>query len=184
MYDVYKTACDHVWVCLRCQIIFNFKIFCIGSPYLKHLYSRAAIPNLKNLFAYYGFQTSCLICRKCYCFQLSDLIQVLLRPVPERRPSVEQLLSCSTLEKEVNNLFVRSQLFQFQCFVVCENEGVFEVKIQWLFSWKTAVMLYSLKWSLLNQSLLTSDVDPDCCIRIRIQAGSSSIKSPNFQHIF
>lgn len=31
------------------------------------------------------------------------MIQVLLRPVPERRPSVEQLLSASTLEKEVQN---------------------------------------------------------------------------------
>jgi len=39
--------------------------------------------------------------RKHYSAKLSDLIQVLLRPLPERRPSVEQLLSCSTLEKEV-----------------------------------------------------------------------------------
>lgn len=38
---------------------------------------------------------------KCYSSKLSDLIQVLLRPVAARRPSVEQLLSCSTLEKEV-----------------------------------------------------------------------------------
>jgi len=41
------------------------------------------------------------ISKKYYSSTLSDLIQVLLRPVPERRPSVEQLLSCSTLEKEV-----------------------------------------------------------------------------------
>jgi len=39
--------------------------------------------------------------RKFYSAKLSDLIQVLLRPLPERRPSVEQLLSCSTLENEV-----------------------------------------------------------------------------------
>jgi len=38
---------------------------------------------------------------KCYSSKLADLIQVLLRPVAARRPSVEQLLSCSTLEKEV-----------------------------------------------------------------------------------
>jgi len=38
---------------------------------------------------------------KNYSTKLADLVQVLLRPVPERRPSVEQLLSCSTLEKEV-----------------------------------------------------------------------------------
>jgi len=43
------------------------------------------------------------ISKKHYSSKLSDLIQVLLRPVPERRPSVEQLLSASTLEKEVQN---------------------------------------------------------------------------------
>jgi hypothetical protein len=32
---------------------------------------------------------------------MSDLIQVLLRPVPERRPSAEQLLTCSKLDTEV-----------------------------------------------------------------------------------
>ena len=32
---------------------------------------------------------------------MSDLIQVLLRPVPERRPSAEQLLTCSKLDQEV-----------------------------------------------------------------------------------
>merc|ERR1712142_353757 len=33
--------------------------------------------------------------------KVSDLIQVLLRPLPERRPSAEQLLTCSKLEAEV-----------------------------------------------------------------------------------
>merc|ERR1712098_945880 len=33
--------------------------------------------------------------------KMSDLVQVLLRPVPERRPSAEQLLTASKLEKEV-----------------------------------------------------------------------------------
>jgi hypothetical protein len=32
---------------------------------------------------------------------VADLIQVLLRPIPERRPSAEQLLTCSKLENEV-----------------------------------------------------------------------------------
>ena len=32
---------------------------------------------------------------------MSDLIQVLLRPVPDRRPAAEQLLTCSKLELEV-----------------------------------------------------------------------------------
>eukprot|EP00088_Acartia_fossae_P033316 TRINITY_DN3409_c0_g1_i4.p1 TRINITY_DN3409_c0_g1~~TRINITY_DN3409_c0_g1_i4.p1 ORF type:complete len:329 (-),score=47.86 TRINITY_DN3409_c0_g1_i4:194-1180(-) len=41
------------------------------------------------------------ISNQYYSIKLSDLIQVLLRPVPARRPSVEQLLSCSTLENEV-----------------------------------------------------------------------------------
>merc|ERR1712098_32514 len=36
-----------------------------------------------------------------YSSKLSDLVQVLLRPVPERRPSAEQLLTASKLEKEV-----------------------------------------------------------------------------------
>jgi len=35
--------------------------------------------------------------------KITDLIQVLLRPVPERRPSAEQLLTCSKLEEEVKN---------------------------------------------------------------------------------
>jgi len=48
------------------------------------------------------------ICRGSYApiphhfsTKLADLVQVLLRPMPARRPSVEQLLSCSTLENEV-----------------------------------------------------------------------------------
>eukprot|EP00088_Acartia_fossae_P029293 TRINITY_DN30143_c0_g1_i1.p1 TRINITY_DN30143_c0_g1~~TRINITY_DN30143_c0_g1_i1.p1 ORF type:complete len:331 (+),score=21.65 TRINITY_DN30143_c0_g1_i1:25-1017(+) len=41
------------------------------------------------------------ISKKIYSSKISDLIQVLLRPVPERRPSVDQLLSCSTLENQV-----------------------------------------------------------------------------------
>merc|ERR1719369_2168008 len=36
-----------------------------------------------------------------YSSKVADLVQVLLRPVPERRPSAEQLLTCSKLEKEV-----------------------------------------------------------------------------------
>lgn len=35
--------------------------------------------------------------------KVSDLIQVLLRPLPERRPSAEQLLTCSKLEMEVKS---------------------------------------------------------------------------------
>jgi hypothetical protein len=38
--------------------------------------------------------------------QVSDLIQVLLRPVPERRPSAEQLLTCSKLDNEVSTSVV------------------------------------------------------------------------------
>lgn len=33
--------------------------------------------------------------------KITDLVQVLLRPVPDRRPSAEQLLTCSKLEEEV-----------------------------------------------------------------------------------
>jgi len=36
-----------------------------------------------------------------YSTKVADLIQVLLRPIPERRPSAEQLLTCSKLENEV-----------------------------------------------------------------------------------
>jgi NIMA (never in mitosis gene a)-related kinase len=36
-----------------------------------------------------------------YSSKVADLVQVLLRPVPERRPSAEQLLTCSKLEKDV-----------------------------------------------------------------------------------
>jgi len=36
-----------------------------------------------------------------YSSKVADLVQVLLRPVPERRPSAEQLLTCSKLEEEV-----------------------------------------------------------------------------------
>lgn len=36
-----------------------------------------------------------------YSTKVADLVQVLLRPVPERRPSAEQLLTCSKLETEV-----------------------------------------------------------------------------------
>merc|ERR550519_19468 len=38
-----------------------------------------------------------------YSPKVSDLIQVLLRPLPERRPSAEQLLTCSKLEVEVKS---------------------------------------------------------------------------------
>jgi len=41
------------------------------------------------------------ISKKHYSSKISDLIQVLLRPLPERRPSVDQLVTCVTLEKEV-----------------------------------------------------------------------------------
>ena len=34
--------------------------------------------------------------------KLTDLVQVLLRPVPDRRPSAETLIQCAKLEKEVN----------------------------------------------------------------------------------
>ena len=40
---------------------------------------------------------------------MSDLIQVLLRPVPERRPSAEQLLTCSKLDQEVK-AYLRDQM--------------------------------------------------------------------------
>ena len=36
-----------------------------------------------------------------YSSKVSDLIQVLLRPAPDRRPTAEQLLTCSKLETEV-----------------------------------------------------------------------------------
>jgi hypothetical protein len=42
--------------------------------------------------------------------QVSDLIQVLLRPVPERRPSAEQLLTCSKLDNEVSTSVVDPDL--------------------------------------------------------------------------
>ncbi|XP_023331434.1 serine/threonine-protein kinase Nek5 isoform X2 [Eurytemora carolleeae] len=41
------------------------------------------------------------ISKKFYSSKVSDLIQVLLRPAPERRPSVEQVLSASKLQTEV-----------------------------------------------------------------------------------
>ena len=37
--------------------------------------------------------------------KLTDLVQVLLRPVPDRRPSAETLIQCAKLEKEVNLIF-------------------------------------------------------------------------------
>ena len=38
-----------------------------------------------------------------YSEKMSDLIRALLKPLPEKRPSAEQLLTCSKLEAEVAN---------------------------------------------------------------------------------
>ena len=38
---------------------------------------------------------------KHFSQKLTDLVQVLLRPVPDRRPSAETLIQCAKLEKEV-----------------------------------------------------------------------------------
>ena len=49
--------------------------------------------------------------------KLTDLVQVLLRPVPDRRPSAETLIQCAKLEKEVNLillLFMKKAVFHYQ----------------------------------------------------------------------
>ena len=49
--------------------------------------------------------------------KLTDLVQVLLRPVPDRRPSAETLIQCAKLEKEVHLIllfFMKKAVFHYQ----------------------------------------------------------------------
>ena len=67
-----------------------------------HIYSQVRFPNIASLEVFINH------CRggtrplpQHYSRKLTDLVRVLLRPVPDKRPSAEQLVMAKILEKEL-----------------------------------------------------------------------------------
>lgn len=67
-----------------------------------HIYSQVRFPNIASLEVFINqYRGGTRPLPKHYSPKLTDLVRVLLRPVPDKRPSAEQLVMAKILEKEL-----------------------------------------------------------------------------------